>query len=171
MKRSLLLAVAILFAILLPTTANAHALIMDTSKTVGLVLHISPADEPVLGEQSTLYFDIQDIAAPSKRTASLTISSEADKVVTLPVVSQDNSLSASYTFTKAGIYTLKLSVVQPNKTYVFEHVQRIGDSTTHLSSAQSKEWAKLGLTVAASLLAILIIVAINRRALIATQSK
>jgi hypothetical protein len=173
MRRALLVSFVTLLVCLIATPAKAHVLVMDSSKSLGLILHITPADEPVAGEVSNLYFDLQDVSVSSaNRSASLTIAGDEVPTITVPVSFHNGSLSANHTFAKPGVYVMTLAISYPNKTYEFKHSQRVITTDKFATlTPENTSWAKLTLAISGSLLLTLIIVAINRRKLIDVQSK
>lgn len=49
----------VLGVLILPASVSAHVLITDKNNQIGSVLHITPDDDPIAGQPSALYFDIE----------------------------------------------------------------------------------------------------------------
>jgi len=147
----------------------AHVLVTDETKTKGAILHIIPDDDPVAGEEATLYFDTQEQLSDAK--VELTIENafgDATKVET----SKDGSLvTAKYTFPVQGVYSVAFTLVSDDARYVFNQSQRVsrGLSTSTLTQP-SYAWAEVLLLASGICFAVLIIIATNRRKDIAKHS-
>lgn len=163
----------ILASIVFVTPANAHVLIMDTTDKLGLVLHVTPADEPVAGKISNLYFDIQNSAANIDTSkAILDISSIDTSDSSVPLEKHTNSLNAAYLFNKPGVYTLVLTVISNGKTYLFSHSLRVAaNDQVDNSAVKNSSWAKATIVVSTTAILVLLIIAFNRRKRIASQSR
>ena len=151
--------------------ASAHVLITDETKTKGAILHIIPDDDPVAGEESTLYFDTQDQLSDAKNAVKISIkdSSGNENVVGAKV---DRTLAtANYTFPEQGVYELAFTVTVNGKSYIFQQSQRVsrGVSNSALNSS-THGWAEISLITSGVGAALLIVVAINKRKDIAKHS-
>jgi methionine-rich copper-binding protein CopC len=152
-------------------TSFAHVLITDEMKTKGAILHIIPDDDPVAGEQSTLYFDTQDQLSNTKSTVELTIQSESieDQKMNMKV---DGSLAtATYTFPTQGVYNLTFTVSSGEQSSIFKQSQRVsrGVSTSPLEKP-TYPWAEILVLASGIGFAVLAIIAFNRRKDIAKHS-
>ena len=171
-KLSLLVLSGILIVFLMPTqSAYAHVLIRDTSGSKGAILHIIPDDDPIAGQEATLFFDIQNNAkSVGKVTLDITKQGSSEAV---PVKTNfDGSLAtADYTFPSQGVYLLKYQVKTNNETYTFEQSTRISRGVMIDSIDRSHYiWAECLLLLCGIAFVILLIVAFNRRHDIAKQS-
>jgi len=150
--------------------ASAHVLIRDSSGSIGAVLHVVPDDDPIAGQPSDLYFDIQT-SAISKDSAGLTITNLAtDKTDTVPVEVAGSGVGAQYTFASQGTYRLSLTI-ESDKTYQFSYAQRVSRGVT--GSALDKPTyplAQAGLVFGGIGLLMIGIVRVNRRKDIRRQS-
>ena len=125
-------------------SVSAHVHITDTTKEIGAILHIQPDDDPVAGESSHIYYDIQNQSLMSERS-NIRLAVKSDEGSTdVPITVNNNGINADYTFPTIGAYTLILSVNAPTGTYSFEHTQRIsrGVSSSPLD-APTYEWAEI----------------------------
>lgn len=113
MKYFLLLGLVILFAF--PTIAMGHTL--ENESTIGAVLHISPEDDPIAGEISTLFFEITDITDRFQTglcECTVTIEENGTVISTIPVYPDESAQDQTnatliYTFPKISVYKVTLS--------------------------------------------------------------
>ena len=149
--------------VLLPQKALAHVLISDDTKSIGAVLHVVPDDDPIAGQQSNLYFDIQTQKI-NKDTAKLTITdTAASEAANVPIKVDSNSVTADYTFPVQGVYRLSLTV-SSDKTYTFNYSQRVSRGVT--GSALDKPTyplANLALVFCGTAFLFLLIILLNHR--------
>lgn len=94
----------------LPFVSSAHVLKHDSS--VGAIMHISPDDDPIIGQISTVYFDIKDKDnkfTPEKCFCAFKVLKD-DAEVYSQLLFQNSNLKAEadYTFTEKGDYTIEL---------------------------------------------------------------
>lgn len=143
---------------------SAHVLITDDTNSKGAILHIIPDDDPVAGEISTIFFDMQNSG----------INDVLLRIDGNPVTTRfDGSLAtAEYIFPTQAEYEMRFTVRANEATYVFTHNQRVtrGVSASPLDQADHI-WAEITLLTSALGLVLLFIVAINRRSEIKLQSK
>lgn len=153
--------------------ATAHVLITDESKIRGAVLHITPDDDPVAGQPSTLYFDMQDREAPYQEgEVRLRIHDEHGTSQPVDVQLTDTLASATHVFPSQGLYRLEFTVGSDDGELRFVHSQRVARGvSTGVVAAQTHAWAEVLLLTGVVGLAVLVIVAFNRRAAIASQSR
>lgn len=168
MGKKLLACFLIAAVVALPHTASAHVLIRDETQTVGAVLHITPDDDPVAGEQSELYFDIQGAVIDS---AELQITDGADQVIDVPTEVENNTIQALHTFPSQGVYDLRLAAVSGDTRYELNHAQRVtrGTVITPLSRP-SYAWAEMALIASACTFLLLMIIAYSHRHTMAKRS-
>jgi hypothetical protein len=168
--------IALVFACIgmtLPAIASAHVFVMDDTMTSGAILHISPDDDPIAGEKSTIYFDTQDKILGEKNTAfSLRVIGVDGKISQVDTKKDGTLVTAQYIFPTQGVYTIAFATTSRGKSYIFEHVQRVsrGASTSALDRPVHT-WAEISLISAVVLFSVLCIVGIARRKDIAAQSK
>ncbi len=162
----------------LQQTVSAHVLTTDDTGSIGAILHIMPDDDPIAGEPSTLFFDIQSQAfSKHKHTIDLTVTDEQGQAERVPVTFTGSAGLATYTFPQQGAYKLVLAAkaentTNNNHTYTFTHTQRVSRGVS--ASALAKPgyaWAEMLLVGCFVLFALLVIVSINRRSAITKQSK
>lgn len=155
-------------------SAEAHMLLKDTASKTGTILHVTPDDDPIAGEQSSLIFDIQD-APPGTGTvtAELIIIDEQDRSTNVPAHAQENTVKAAYTFPRQGLYTLILSMRQDGKeTNRFMESQRVSRGMINNATAHGAPlWAGTGLLCTVIAAIAVAAVAISRRSSIKTFSK
>ncbi len=158
--------------VLIPSQASyAHVLITDETKTKGAILHIIPDDDPIAGEESTLYFDTQNQLSESDSSVKLVIKNNAMEEQAIEMKVDGSLATANYTFPSQGIYNLTFTIKSNNQSYVFNQTQRVsrGISNSPLSKP-TYAWAEILLIASGMSFAVLGIIFINRRNDIAKHS-
>jgi hypothetical protein len=171
--KKVLTALIIVTTLFLVTPASAHVLITDESQTVGAILHINPDDDPIAGQESTVYFDTQgELIAQQNTQLSLTVTGPTNSTAN-PKTAIDGTLATTnYTFPVQGVYKLTYIVNTNSKTTVFNYTQRVSrgkaasalDTPTHV-------WAEAAVTFASAGLVVLTVIAITQRKAILQRSK
>lgn len=159
-------------ALLLFQPVSAHVLVTDTTKSKGAIIHIIPDDDPIAGQASTLYFDMQDqLAKATDVSVQLVVTDSDGTRATVPMKVSGSLAYAEYTFPAQGVYQLRFAAATGDKTYVFEHSQRVSRGTLKSALDQpSYPWAEM-LSIGSGVgIVVTAIVAFNRRRLIAKQS-
>lgn len=136
---------------------------------MGAVLHITPDDDPVAGEPSSLVFDIQDKAITSERYSfTLQIFNSSDTPQVVPTSISGPVISANYIFPAAGLYRIELRadpVETDKQPLTFTHNQLISRGLASAKSLSPKsEIAEVGLIASSCGLIILGIIFWNNRA-------
>jgi hypothetical protein len=164
MKYLLLLAVCIFAgSIAVSHSAQAHVLVTDETGSIGAIVHIIPDDDPIAGQSSELFFDIQQLKISSENS-TLTIQDKDGQSTTVPLSTQDHSIYASHTFPIQGVYTLQLRVETSKTTHIFTYSQRVSRGTEISQSvAPNYVWAETLRIVSACGLIVAAILAFNRR--------
>lgn len=102
--------VAIIFLAALPPVSSAHVLKHDSS--VGAIMHISPDDDPVIGQRAIFYFDIKDKEgkfAPDKCFCAFKVLKDETEVYSQLLFQDSNANGeAQYTFAEKGDYVIEL---------------------------------------------------------------
>lgn len=152
-------------------TIQAHVLLSDSEGKVGSILHITPDDDPIAGEPSNLFFDIQDRKVTEK-THSFTVKiiAEDGAEALAPINISGSNINASYTFPRQGAYSIVLSAEPTdtnNRALYFKQAQRISRGVAGDQPVQTHVWAEMGIVASCSALIALGIVAFNKRALLA----
>lgn len=161
-----------LVTILSPINAvSAHVLITDQTKTKGAILHIIPDDDPVAGEESEFYFDMQSQMSESIDSVEFSIiDSEGNKNIVKTEIS-GTLVTAKYVFPTQGVYGLTFKVKANGETFIFSESQRVSRGViSGATDKQSYEWAEIMLIVSIVGFAVLGIIILNRRKEIAKQS-
>ena len=178
MKPIFSLALLLLIAVMSPSAAEAHVLLRDNTAKVGATFHLTPDDDPVAGEESRLYFDIQDsdsnVRVPYD-IYELQIRDSNGMTKKIDLTANNNTLSASYIFPSQGVYDLTLRSrpeYDVNKQISMEYVLRVdrGISVSPKENA-SNQWAQVLMILSLSGAALMLIVGFNYREVIAKNSK
>lgn len=113
MKRIVVL--TILAWLVLPgSVAEAH--VLKSNGTVGAVMHVTPDDDPIAGQESSFYFEFKDTEGKFKPTlceCTVRIKKAGREIYTQPLFSANtdpslSNTSFSYTFPEKNIYTLTI---------------------------------------------------------------
>ena len=100
--------------LLLPSQASAH--ILATDQNIGAVLHVDPDDDPIVGQQSSFFFEFKDKQNKFQPKNCICIFSilEGGKNIFSQSLFQDNtdpnlsSASVFYTFPQKDVYKIQV---------------------------------------------------------------
>lgn len=136
--------------LLLPLPVKAHVLKTDSS--IGAVIHISPEDDPIAGEQADFFFEFKDRQGkftPQGCDCTASIVTGGKEIYSQPLFQNSDNPSLedatfSYTFPERNIYKVKVSG-KPTEGNVFEpftlewdiRVERVVSSKKNNVSQQS----------------------------------
>lgn len=153
--------------------AYAHVLITDQTGTNGAILHIVPDDDPVAGQEATLFLDVQSEPVDSPNAqVKLTVKDEEGRESTVDPQVNGSLITARYTFPAQGMYELTYVIDTSDNSYSFQDTRRVTRGVAPGKMDQSNHaWAEASLVAGSLGLATLFIVAFNRRRDIAAQSK
>ncbi len=95
---------------------RSEAHVLQKSGSVGAVLHVSPEDDPIVGEQSGFFFEFKDKEGkfkPGNCTCTVIILEDGKEVYTQLLFENNpnpslSDASFSYTFPEKNIYQLKV---------------------------------------------------------------
>ncbi len=106
----------------IPQIASAH--VLKTSGTVGAVIHIDPADDPIVGQPSTLFFEFKDKLNKfrvQECDCQVVISRAGQELTRQPLVPSPEADSTQstypYIFPEKGIYTIKVEGRSPSQSF------------------------------------------------------
>lgn len=154
---------AIMIVVVAPVTAFAHVLVTDTSGSTGAIIHIVPDDDPVAGEQSSIFIDVQ--GGQQLTNPEFTISGQGAQSK-IELSQSGNMLQANYTFPTQGVY--RLTLVSDSKTFIYDH--HVSRGTASDQPTKRFIWAEIALIASVIALIALILIAINRRKVILAAS-
>lgn len=171
MIKGILALAIVLVGIFGPTaTVSAHVLVMDTTNSMGAILHIIPDDDPVAGEKAEIYFDKQGRQIDGS-TVTLNIRNSDANDEQIDTKTEGTLTTASYIFPTQGAYEMKFTIKEADTTYVFEHTQRVSRGVFSEGAAQQHYiWAELLGVVSVVGLLTLAVVVLSRRKEIAKHS-
>lgn len=135
-KRGSALLYCLFVVALLPLVAFAHEI--KTADKVGAVMHIEPADQPVVGELAVISFDLTKVDGAFDYTqcaCNLTVQPDGQTVASELI---ENNLKFKYVFTEPKIYTLILSG-QPLTATTFQPFQFTYEITVAETKSQSQQ--------------------------------
>lgn len=176
MNRVLKIGIAATFALVaalaIAEQTSAHTLITDQTGQKGAILHIMPDDDPIAGQEATLFFDTQGGLLTENSKISLVIHSVASGTTTIDVKIDGSLATSKYTFPVQGVYSIVYTVANTDSEYVFEQSTRISRGTASQAGVETNTtWAEGLLVLTGALGLILAIIAFNHRHKIASQSK
>jgi hypothetical protein len=112
MKRIL---ITILFLLILIPFYGVYAHELESENTIGAVLHVDPEDDPIIGQESTFFFEVKDTTGRFKGElcdCTATISRQGKVVHTVKLFAEGSSdLTTpvfSYVFPEKDTYTVSL---------------------------------------------------------------
>lgn len=116
---------ALIFNLHFASPALAHVLQSDSS--VGAVLHIDPADDPIAGEASSFFFEFKDKKGKfesSKCNCIFSVLENGSEIYRQNLFQNSsdpnlNNPSVFYTFPNRGVYTIRVTG-EPNQAGMFE---------------------------------------------------
>lgn len=118
--------ILLLFLLILsPTISYAH--VLEKDGTIGAVVHITPDDDPIVGEQSSFFFEFKDTTdkfKPQDCDCVVTILKNGQEIYRQSLF-QDNSnptlsnASFTYIFSEKNIYTVLIQG-KPNTQNAFQ---------------------------------------------------
>ncbi len=150
--------------------AQAHVLLTDSKNRVGAILHVSPDDDPIAGQPSRIFYDIQsNLSGVSEKTVLLTVTDETNQTTAVPVTVKGSYVSTDYTFTNQGAYQLELTVPTQESELVFTTTQRVSRGQSNDQPDTAQGWAKTIVISSIGAICIFGIVAFNHRKNIAAH--
>lgn len=145
-------------------TTSAHVLVMDDTNTKGAIVHIIPDDDPVAGERSTIYFDMQNQASDAKYAVKLFVKNVNGSESDIEMKVDGTLATGEYTFPSQGLFNLTFTVTTQDENFIFQHDQRVSRGVTLAALEKpSYAWAQIILIASGISFALLLITAINRR--------
>lgn len=129
-----ILLISLLGFVLVPESrAAAHVVARDESSNSGVLVHSTPNDDPIVGIQSELFFELQDDTLSTKNfiyTIEVLSPNNTKELITTYVLG-DKTIGAKYTFPQIGSYRFLLegkpsyiSGISP-RTVRFTHTQYV----------------------------------------------
>lgn len=147
--KSVFFATVLLFSFVSVQHVQAHTLETDTS--VGAVLHITPEDDPVVGEITDFFFDIKDKTnkfVPADCDCIASILQGGQEVYSQPLFQSSvnpsmQDASFSYTFPERNVYTIRISGKPRSQgsfePFTLEWDQRVARISTNPEAAASEQ--------------------------------
>ena len=141
MKKVIILFLSVLFLI---PSQKIQAHVLQTDRTIGAVLHISPDDDPKAGDQSGFFFEFKDKEnkfRPENCTCTFSILSKGKEIFSQPLFLDNtnptlNSASLFYTFKSPDIYQIRV-VGKPNSPGAFNEFTLNYDIRVESASSKS----------------------------------
>jgi len=171
MKRVMIVILAIALAILPAQQTFAHVLGEDESGKRGALLHIMPDDNPTVGQNATVYFDLQGFEGETIQTVDVDVRSNDVLLKTLTAKLEGTTASVDYVFDSAGTYELKVTVRTTDDVDSFSFQQKVLGQQVSLAAQLASYWWAIALLVVCSIgVGILIVLFILKRKDIAKRS-
>lgn len=115
-----LLTAVMIFSTAGTTTVSAH--VLERQGSIGAVLHIDPADDPVAGQEASLFFDFQDkdgTFSPNLCKCRLVIERQGETIHD-ELFNQESG--GRFTFPSRDVYTVK-AIGDPIDKASFKHFE------------------------------------------------
>lgn len=172
-----LLAAILPLLLLVNNTVQAHVLFIDTKTNVAAVFHSNPNDDPVAGEPSELFFDVQDQNSTVRIPYTgyeLFVTDEAGNETKLLTTASGSSVKIDYTFPSQGLYLLSLRS-QPKydafQKVVIDGSLRVERGVGASATTENTTPQILGLITSLTAVAVLTITFVNNRVAILRYSR
>lgn len=115
--KKFLLTISLLIFLLSANWNAASAHVLQTDRTIGAVMHIDPNDDPIAGEQASIFFELKDTTnrLTSKNCDCKIAILESGKTIYAQPIFQNNSnpsldnASLFYTFPNPDVYQIILT--------------------------------------------------------------
>ncbi len=148
-NRVFLLSIIFISALLSPGFVSAH--IVKRDHTIDAVLHINPADTPIAGEESSIFFEIKD--KENKFTAgecfcTFSVLRDGNTIGTQSLFQniadlQSNNAGTVFTFPEKGVYMVRFTGKPKTdgafQAFKLDYTVRV-DKNAGKSSPQSELW-------------------------------
>lgn len=155
MQKSILL-LSMLVTLFITTQKQTVAHVLEKEQTVGAVLHVSPNDDPVVGEVTDFFFEFKDTEGKFNPTLCIctVVIYENDKEILKQDLFQSSTTPTleeaifSYVFPKKGLYTIKVlgeSTDSSFEAFTLEYdirVDREKSSIAETTDDTSVSWIK-----------------------------
>lgn len=149
-NRLIILSGLLIVTVAFPNYADAHSLKTDGS--IGAVMHVNPEDDPIVGEESSFYFEFKDknkTFEPKNCECTFSVLQNGKVLISQPLF-QDTAdpglshASASYYFPDRGVYTIRVSG-QPKTEQLFspftlDYGIRVSRTTGSQTSQNKGNW-------------------------------
>lgn len=157
-----------------PEEAKAHVLVTSRSGEATAVVHINPDDDPIAGSEASVYLDVK---------SGQLVNSEVDYIIRISKESEGNVDSVvatelgvsgvrfEYVFPVRGIYKLEIiALTDDGLVDGFEFAQNVSRG---IGTMASKRYglAEFGIILSSCLIAVILIIVINRRSLLVRYAK
>ncbi len=166
MKIVILAILVVSTALLSGSIVNAHVVVMDKNSDTTLLVHVTPADDPIAGEKSNIYLDIKTREANSYLPSNLllAIADESQAINIVPFKIFGTTITAEYTFPAQGLYTISLKSQGgiPMQPIELEYSLRVSRGIGS-EPPEKNTWGSSLITVGFIGFAILAILAVNNR--------
>lgn len=173
MKKLLIATLTLGILIAVPRITTAHVLLTDESNAKGAILHITPDDDPIAGQEAMLYFDMQGQAfKKDESTVTVSIRSEGGEIHKEGMKVDKTLATARYIFPSQGVYQLTFTIASGKQSYIFAQTQRVmrGTAVSALDRP-TYAWAEIALIYCGISFFLLGLTAFNRRKDIIRQSQ
>jgi len=115
MQKNILL-LSFVVTLLIATQKQTFAHVLEKDQTIGAVLHVSPNDDPVVGEATDFFFEFKDTQGkfdPSLCICTVAISENNKEILKQDLFQSSTTQTLeeaifSYVFPKKGLYTIKV---------------------------------------------------------------
>lgn len=155
MKLVSLIVASLVLALAWSGKGSAHTLVVDDSKSGGMVMHISPDDDPVVNEPAQISLDFQSKQYQKVRAAITGPSGSEDQI---DFAIEGNMAKATYTFPSTGTYSFVVSATNGDTTNTFKETRSVNRAADQ-GAQKGRGDSRTGLLVIPALLLVAALVA------------
>ncbi len=110
-------ALFLLLFVFIASSNTAYAHVLKTNGSVGAVMHVTPDDDPIAGEESGFYFEFKDKEnkfKPENCDCTISILQSGKEIFSQPLFSNNadpslSNASFSFTFPQRDVYKIKIT--------------------------------------------------------------
>lgn len=172
MKRLLsFIVLTLLILLTISYKANAHFLVTSDNGSVRAVVHVSPNDDPVSGQESVIYFDINSDQKIDKLVAEIIKDDRTTKVT--PKKVGEKGVVIKYVFEETGNFKINLKVQNEDsqiESLSFDQFVNKG-TDKHSTNQLNKTRAEPVLIISIIGILVVLILMYNRRKVILAYTK
>jgi hypothetical protein len=164
--------------LLVPRQVAAHVLVQDTVGKTGAIVHFSPNDNPIAGESTGIFYDVQTGQDLNQAALHLRVTTENNSIdEAVPLTAKGHTVSGAFEFPARGLYFLILTIdskvdgpkVEP---LTFKYSLQVAKSSHGSDPApQVPAWTTFGMVMSVWLFAALGLIAFRRRKQIGAKSR
>lgn len=107
--------------------SSAQAHVLQSNGTIGAVMHVTPEDDPIVGELTDFYFEFKDTTGkfnPEQCDCVISVKKSGEEIYSQPLFSENTNpslqnASISYRFPEKNVYSVSI-IGEPLKAGTFQ---------------------------------------------------